>query len=642
LNKLDEVVFLLGGPQGSGLDTSSQVLTTAYAYLGYGVYSTREYYSNIVGRHSYVVTRVSADEIPGAPRYYVDVLVAMDSETVFTHYRRLKRGSFLVYDSNHKNVAIDKIPSMPPSVKEYIIKDLEGRGVKPTVKDLVRYLGEEGVTVLELNYKELLSTLHSKYNVPTSRLPRFKSAILVAIVAGLTSLPIDALEAGFRRRFKEKRDIIEQNLSLAEEVVKAVEKEHGDYIELREPTLKHNEYIVVSGNDAVAIGKVIGGLRYQSYYPITPAQDESFFLETYDRLVVDGESYGSILVVQTEDEIAAVTSAIGAALAGVRAATATSGPGFDLMSEALSWAGNSEVPLVVTLYQRAGPSTGLPTRGEQADLFAALFTGHGDFPRIVLASGDHAEALYDSIEALNLAEKYQTVVIHLLDKFIANSIVTLPLPDTSRVKIDRGLLVKESSREIKTQYKRFSLSKVISERIPIGGDSVVWYTGNEHDETGHITEDPRIRTAMHSKRMNKIEIAKKEIPAEKMAILFSENIPDILLVGWGSVKGVAIEASKILEKKVGRKIGYLHIKFFQPFPSEHIKDIIEKVGVENTIFIENNYSAQASKIVSMYTSIRPRNFILKFTGRPIYLEEIVESTLRILDGEERVVLDYGE
>ncbi len=421
-----------------------------------------------------------------------------------------------------------------------------------------------------------------------------------------------------------------------------MKRKYSSYIELGKPTLKHKEYIVVSGNDAVAIGKIIGGLRFQSYYPITPAQDESFFLEVYDRLVVDRESYGSILVIQTEDEIAAVTSAIGAALAGVRAATATSGPGFDLMSEALSWAGNSEVPLVVTLYQRAGPSTGLPTRGEQADLLAALFTGHGDFPRIVIASGDHNEAIYDSIEALNLAEKYQTVVIHLLDKFIANSIVTLPLPDTSSVKIDRGLFAREDAKRIETKYRRFDLSKVISERKPLGGSEIIWYTGNEHDEIGHITEDPRIRIAMHSKRMSKLEIVKRETPVEKMAILFSDEVPDILLVGWGSVKGVAIEASKILGEKLRRKIGYLHIKFFQPFPSEYIRDIIEKVGVENTIFIENNYSAQASKIVSMYTNIKPKNFILKFTGRPMYLEEVVDSVLRILDGEEKVILERGE
>jgi 2-oxoglutarate ferredoxin oxidoreductase subunit alpha len=188
-------------------------------------------------------------------------------------------------------------------------------------------------------------------------------------------------------------------------------------------------------------------------------------------------------VFQAEDEIAAISAAIGAALTGARSATSTSGPGFDLMIEALGWAGINEVSVVVTYYQRGGSSTGLPTRGGQEDLFNALFSGHGAFPEIVLASGDHKEAFEGAIKALSWAEKFQLPVIHLLDKFLANSIVTLPPPDPQACEIDRGLTHPGGP-----SYKRFKKTQdnLITPRAFIGSrDTVMWYTGDEHKPEGH-------------------------------------------------------------------------------------------------------------------------------------------------------------
>jgi 2-oxoglutarate ferredoxin oxidoreductase subunit alpha len=259
------------------------------------------------------------------------------------------------------------------------------------------------------------------------------------------------------------------------------------------------DYVLISGSQAAAIGKILGGCRLQTYYPITPASDESEFLESNQIInQVDGKR-GSIIVVQTEDEIAAITMAIGAALTGVRTATATSGPGFSLMAEALGWAGMNEVPLVVTMYQRAGPSTGLPTRHEQGDLLFTINAGHGDFPKIVLASGDIEEAFYDSIKVFNFAELYQLPVIHLLDKAISSSIQTSKR-FSNELKIERGRfkrdIDKDPSPGTAGHFRRFKLEdSPISTRVPLGTENAIfWNTGDEHTEEGHISEDPEIGT----------------------------------------------------------------------------------------------------------------------------------------------------
>jgi len=228
------------------------------------------------------------------------------------------------------------------------------------------------------------------------------------------------------------------------------------------------------------------------YYPITPASDDSEFLESNQIVEQTDGNKGSMVVVQTEDEIAAITMAIGGALTGVRSGTATSGPGFSLMAEALGWAGMNEVPLVVSLYQRAGPSTGLPTRHEQSDLRFAIHAGHGEFPRIVFASGDIEESFYDSVKAFNFAERYQMPVIHMLDKLIANSVMTCKYFDQSRVAIDRGKLLQSLPPSVEVgaagHYLRFKFGESpVSSRIPLGTENgIFWNSGDEHTEEGHI------------------------------------------------------------------------------------------------------------------------------------------------------------
>ncbi|HEU4984822.1 MAG TPA: 2-oxoacid:acceptor oxidoreductase family protein, partial [Nitrososphaera sp.] len=353
-----------------------------------------------------------------------------------------------------------------------------------------------------------------------SKLARMTNVMALAASMALLEFDSEILARGIRHIFHAKERVAELNVKAANHIYEyAKTKFARDGFDYRLATRAPEPGIIaVQGSQSSALGKMVAGCRFQTYYPITPASDDSEFLESNEVLeLYDSGKKGSTVVVQTEDEIAAITMAIGGALAGARSATATSGPGFSLMAEAMGWAGINEVPVVVSLYQRAGPSTGLPTRHEQGDLHFAIHAGHGEFPRIVLASGDIEESFYDTVKAFNYAEKYQVPVIHMLDKAIANSLTTCPVFDPARVKIERGAIatrITDADKGTAGNYLRFKLSDdPISPRIPLGTEGAIfWNTGDEHTEEGHITEDPEVRNRMMEKRMGKMELALEEIP----------------------------------------------------------------------------------------------------------------------------------
>ncbi len=634
-----KLYLMIGGPQGSGIETTAFVLTTSLARQGYGVLSNREYHSNIVGRHSYIQLTVSNKGIPRSHSFPVDFIGSIDAETVFTHFDDIDKGGYLLYDSDLINTRLIMIRSIEATTMEEIRRKLKDLGVEEKLESLLKYLEEKGVKLIGLSYKAILDELKNKYGLSLGETQRFKSSIPVGVLAALMNISKEDIEYALRRRFAGREKLIERNLFLIERIMKEVKERYGSPLQLEKPENSYNEFLIASGNDTVGMGKAVGGGRFQSYYPITPAADESFFLERYETLTADGESKGSVLVFQTEDELAAINAAIGAALAGVRSSTTTSGPGFSLMVEGIGWAGMNETPVVVTYYMRGGPSTGLPTRGSQSDLLFTLFAGHGEFPRIVIASGDHNEAFYDAILAFNYAEKYQTPVIHLLDKFLANSIITLPVPDFNNIRIERGKLMFEAP---KGEFKRFDLKEPISPRPIFGSGAITWYTGDEHDEEGHIDENPEMRDKMYEKRMKKLEIAHREIPQEERAVLYGKENADFLVVGWGSVKGVALDVLEDLEKE-GITGAYLHLRIFSPFPTERVLDLLNKFPKERIIAVEHNILAQASQITAMNTGYKIQNKILKYNGRPMYRMELFEAIKQILDGKTKeVVLRYGK
>jgi 2-oxoglutarate ferredoxin oxidoreductase subunit alpha len=345
---------------------------------------------------------------------------------------------------------------------------------------------------------------------------------------------------------------------------------------------------------------------------------------------------GSTTIVQTEDEISAIGMTIGSALTGTRSATCTSGPGFALMTEMLGWAGINEVPIVITNYQRSGPSTGLPTRHGQDDLLFSVYAGHGDFPKIVYASGDVEESFYDTGNVFNYADIFQVPVIHLMDKFIASSVVTCKRFESQKITINRGKLIEKATEN----YRRFELTDDgISPRSRLGLDNgIFWNTGDESDETGHITEDPVLRIKMMDKRMSRLDLILKEIPDDEKAVSF--GVHDYTVISWGSSKGPIIDAIEKL-KNEGISIGFIQLKLLHPFPTDYVNSLIK--NSKYIIDIEANHSGQLGKLFKQ-NILRDIDYsILKYTGRSMTSTEVYDALKKIVENKakKREVLTHG-
>ncbi|MCE4617804.1 MAG: 2-oxoacid:acceptor oxidoreductase subunit alpha [Desulfurococcales archaeon] len=639
-----DLTFEIGGPQGGGIESAGQIALRAFMLKGYRVYGTREYHSNIMGKHSYFNIRVRPDEAR-APQLPADIVVALDAESVFTHYNDV--GEIMVYDTGVLKTKMDRIPSMSKYLKARVQKELEENGVEPTVAGVVELLNKRGKKTVGVPLKQLLKKTSEESGVPLVSISRAINTIGLAVGMSLIGVEVEHLERAISLFFAGKRKVIHPNIVAAHIAYDYAKENFSGFHRETIPDGPHvkpeRERLIVSGNDIVAMGKIAGGLRIQTYYPITPAADESLYLEKFEEFPIEqwaqeklGIEKGGVVVVQTEDEISAINMAIGASIAGVRTATSTSGPGFSLMAEALGYAGIIEAPVVITLYMRGGPSTGMPTRNSQSDLLAALFQGHGDLPRIVLASGDHEEAFYDAIKALNWAEKYQTPVVHLLEKAIANAMKDVFNPDLSGVNIERGKIVEEPE----IPFPRFQYTEDGISPRAFPGDTVVWYTSNEHDQWGRRNEDPEERIRMHDKRMKKYEIAAMEIPDEEKAKLYGDPDAPITIVGWGAVKGATLDALERLAAE-GIKAKYLHLRVFMPFPSEFVSKVLN--SSEKVIAIEGNALAQASMVVRMFTGIDIPHKAIKYTGRPVFVNEVVDAVKYILETNvSKVVLKDGQ
>ncbi|GAB6947911.1 2-oxoacid:ferredoxin oxidoreductase subunit alpha [Vulcanisaeta sp. JCM 16161] len=639
-----DIMWVIGGPQGGGIDTGANVFMRAVARAGYYVIGDREYFSNIKGRHSYFMVRVS-DGPRGGLLSTIDVLVALDAESMFTHFQDVKRGGYVIVDTSTFNTRLDQLQYMEDELKERLREFFSKAGIEPTVKGVIDYLRNNGVNVLTMHYADLLQEVKKRLHdidLP-SLIGRYSNVVMTAYSTAIMGLPIDYVFKGLEDVFTGRRGkLLEYNKAIVE-VVYDYAKPIKSGISLQ-PIKRDVRAIIVNGNEAVAIGKILGGLRFQTYYPITPAADESFFIESHNIVSLDPVTEeakalekAGIVVVQTEDEISAINMAIGAGIAGARAATATSGPGLSLMVEGVGFAGMNEVPVVITHYQRAGPSTGMATRNSQSDLRFVMHMGHGEFPRIVISSGDHREAIEDAYKALNWAERYQMPVFHLVDKTLANSYSTIVWDiDKKTLKIDRGLIVTKDEND----YRRFRITKDgVSPRSIPGLGPIFWLTGDEHDEFGHITEDPVTRTEMYEKRMRKLELADREIPITDKARLYGPESADITLVGWGSTKGVLLDVMDMLSRE-GYRVNFLQLKMFIPFPSDFVRNVLGKGQL--IIDVESNYEAQAAGIIREKTGIEIKHKVVKVTGRPIFVDEVYDAVKKILkDRDEKIILMKG-
>jgi len=653
--QVNDLSWMIGGPQGSGVDSSANVFARACAAGGLNVFGKREFYSNIMGEHSYFALRAHTKLV----RSHIDsvnVLATFEAETLFRHAREVTDDGAIVYDPSLAKTRLADIPTIEKRLRTELQTYLISHGVGETLDDVLAASKQRGVALVPIPFKDLLEQVADEFHIDQlSRISRVVNMLAIGASFGLLDYDFAMMRAALEDVFRAKAKIVEMNAAGARKAYDIARALVSDFPYRLEKVPRTAPRLFLTGSQATALGKLYGGMRFQTYYPITPASDESEFLEENEILDLNGhgltpdaaapakEKGASILVVQTEDEIAAVTMATGAALTGARSATATSGPGFSLMMEGIGWASINEVPLVITLYQRAGPSTGMPTRHEQGDLRFALHAGHGESPRIVLASGDFDECIRDGFLAFNYAERYQMPVIHLVDKALANSYATIAPPDLSDLRIDRGALaLANNGYSDDNPYKRFDLGNgPVSPRAVLGQEGTVfWNTGDEHDELGHITEDPGLRNAMMEKRFAKLDLAAREIPSDAKVSYFGPKGAATVIVSWGSTKGALLDALDRLWAE-GAKIGYLHVRLINPFPVEEVRAFLAKA--KRRIGVEMNFAAQLAGVVRERTGTEMTHFILKYNGRPMSNTELYDAIKAVSRGkaERRTVLTRG-
>jgi 2-oxoglutarate/2-oxoacid ferredoxin oxidoreductase subunit alpha len=632
-----DLTWVIGGPQGGGVETAANIFAGACASSGLKIFGKREYYSNIKGEHSYFGVRVS-DKMIRSNVNGITMLAAFDAETLFRHADDVFSDGAIVYESDLASTKVDEVPTLDHLFKERLVKYLTLKNKPLTIQGMLDASKERRIQLYPVSFKTILSNLADEMQNPKIKgMFRMQNVLAVSISLGLLGLPPESLLNSVESIFSRKPEIAKMNKHAANFTYNFATAKYTKSKFQLSPLPKEPDTILVQGFQSTALGKMASGCRFQSYYPITPASDESVFLESNETFDVENNRPGSTIVIQTEDEISAIGMVIGASLTGTRAATSTSGPGFSLMAEALGWAGINEVPVVLTLYQRSGPSTGLPTRHGQDDLQFAIHAGHGDFPKIVYASGDIEEGFYDTAKCFNFAETFQMPVIHMMDKFIASTVATVKRFDSTKITIERGKLLEKIETP---DYKRFASSPDgLSPRSRLGLENgIFWNTGDESDEYGHISEDPENRITMMDKRALKLELAIKTIPKEDQAINY--GVSEFCVVSWGSTKGPILDAIGML-KNDGFTVGFIQVKLLHPFPTDYMKSLLK--DTQTIIDIEANHTGQLGSLLNEYLDHKVDYYIVKYTGRSMTCNEIYDSIKKIIQNkaEKRQVLTYG-
>jgi 2-oxoglutarate/2-oxoacid ferredoxin oxidoreductase subunit alpha len=610
---MSDFSWMIGGPQGSGLNVSAEIMAKALSRAGYYVFGQYEYHSNIKGKHSAYRLRISDHPVHSHVET-VHLLSALDEETLVGdmyhefpahrgHAGEVGSGGAILYDKDQRKF-IEWVERKDIEFWEMPYADLLERG-----------LAEAGKAGQSRAYRIMTNTL----------------ALGAAVAAlGFDFAPVaQAIREGFGAKAGK---VAELNIAAAGHAYEYAREHYANRLRYAlPPAPPPREQILIKGTQSVALAKLQAGCGLQTYYPISPATDESVYLE-------EQQGEHGLVVLQTEDEVSAVDAAVMGAHGGVRSSTSTSGPGFALMPEGLGFAAITEAPgPVIVLYQRGGPSTGLPTRWEQGDLEFALHAGQGDIPRIVMASGDIEECFYDTFDAFNYADRYQLPVILLVDKHLATSYQTLPVFDTSKLRIDHGQIF-DAEKDANGDYFRYRFTRdgVSPRAIPGQPRGVFWTTTDEHDPRGHITEGIANRLQMMQKRMGKVDLAAREIPDEKKFRLIGPAECEALLVGWGSTKGAIRDALDRLDPH-HRRFSFLQLRVLQPFPAAAVEPILARAG--KVLCFDGNYSGQLARVIRGETGFRVDHRAVKYDGRPFSEDEVIAVISAALKGApERMIV----
>ena len=562
------ISLVLCGEAGRGIQTVEGLLTRIFKLGGLNVFATKEYMSRVRGGSNSTQIIISSRKVL-APLNRIDILIPLDKSALPHLKRRIGKNTVILGE------------------KEKIFPERE---------------------ILDVPFTRVAKEIGN---------PIFSNIVAVGLIAAIfrinQQIPLEYTRKHF---FTKGENIVQGNITaikrgyeLASDLIK---KESVAQLSIPVPDPEQNikEEIILNGAEAVSLGAISGGCNFISAYPMSPSTGVLTFLSQHAKKF-------NIITEQAEDEISAINMALGAWYAGARGMVTTSGGGLALMEEGVSLAGMLELPMVIHLAQRPGPATGLPTRTEQGDLELALYSGHGEFPRIIYAPGGIQDLFYLTQRAFNLADKFQIPVFVLTDQYLMDSYY-----NTMEFKLTK-MDIERYTRKTKKNYKRYQLNKNgISDRgIPGWGAGLVLVDSDEHDEHGRITEDLSLRTRMVDKRLWKLKAIKEETISPE---LVGNKEYEVLIVSWGSTYYIVKEA---LENLKDHGVSLLHFKQVYPLPSE-TEDYLKKA--KKVIVVENNATSQFSKLLKLYTGIEVEHKILKYNGLPFFVDELIGKLEKVI------------
>ncbi|MBI4097316.1 MAG: 2-oxoacid:acceptor oxidoreductase subunit alpha [Candidatus Levybacteria bacterium] len=582
-----DLEWLIGGEAGYGIMTTGMMMSKVFTRLGFSVFDYVEYPSLIRGGHNAYYVRASDAPITAQKRT-VDMLVALNSQTVKLHTHELSENSAIIYDPNVQHLKVDDFPE---PVKLFPIPLFE----------ITKQLQVDRLMINTVSVGASLALFHNDF-----------------------SLLEKMMQDAFGRKGEE---VVRENINTSKAGFDYIEKNYGNNLVANVQKLPQTK-LLIGGAEATALGAIRGGLKFAAIYPMTPINGVMTTL-------TDQALKYNIVVKEPEDEIAGINMALGAAFAGVRSLVATAGGGFSLMVEGLGLAAQTETPVVVIMGMRPGPATGMPTWTEQGDLRFMLHAHQGDFPRIVVAPGDPLEAFTQTMHALNLAEKYQLPVVVLVDKYLMEGHMSIDInkfkEESAKFKVERGKILTDQEASQQTDYKRYLFTEDgVSPRSLPGQQGGIGLSGSdEHDEHGLYNEESAIRTKMVDKRFKKLDtaVAANEFPQPELYTstglsTSGDQAAPLTLVSWGSTKMPILEAMRQLATG-GVNVNFLKISYLSPFPNEAFAAMIK--NTQKTLVIENNRQGQFEAIVREHTGITFTDHLRKYDGRPFYPEEIIDK-----------------
>lgn len=573
-----EVTLRVGGAAGDGIASTGESFAKMCARSGLNVFAYNSYQSVIRGGFIWLQVHAGKKEMYSHGND-LDFLIALNQKELERNHKDVADNGGIIFNSD--KIKTDKIEI------------------------------NEKVKLFPIPVKEIMSKF--------GRNPILQNTVTLGTLVRLIGIEYDALWNVITDYFgKKKKSALEVNLSVSRAGYEYAESnfEKMDF-DLECDYNKHKH--LITGNQSIALGAIAAGCQFYCAYPMTPASSILNWL--------DAKSAQTKMVVkQAEDEIAVLNMAIGAGFAGARSMVGTSGGGFSLMTEAVGLAAQTETPVVIINSMRGGPSTGLPTKTEQADLFQAIGASQGDFPKIVVAPSDVRDCFYTVIEAFNLAEKYQIPAIVLSDLLLSEHMETIEMLDFDNMKHYKEELAKSNGERFR-RYK-FTENGVSQRSIPGTEGTIFQATSDEHNDFGDIISDvftdEEMRTRMQQKRMRKMGYLLKELPEPKLQ---GDSDAEITLVGWGSTSPIIKEAIDVMQND-DIKVNHLHLKYLVPFHSDVVNNILN--NAKNVLDIETNYTGQLSRLISMETGFSIKNKLLKYDGEPIYAKHIINKIKEVI------------